>query len=194
MSASNRRWSRCVCLPLPSRLALLRLAHLPQNNFHKRWDVVIVLSLLFTALVTPFEVAFLRTQLNVLFFINRFVDIIFLLVSELHRAGRGAHGLVKRGRRRLAKGVRMEWSVCGLGGGGRLLSFCPLCEEAFCVCAQVLKHVLLTASCPTLQCLCTCAPGHGPELHHRSVRREGGPVAVHTEGHLGGVHRRVVLD
>jgi len=36
--------------------------------------------LLFTASVTPFEVAFLETNLDPLFAINRVVDLLFLLV------------------------------------------------------------------------------------------------------------------
>jgi hypothetical protein len=51
-----------------------------QNAFFKRWDIIIVLSLLFTATVTPFEVAFLRTSLNTLFLVNRVVDCVFLVV------------------------------------------------------------------------------------------------------------------
>ena len=45
-----------------------------------RWDIVMTLLLLYTAVVTPFEVAFLSGGLNdlVLFVINRVVDVLFI--------------------------------------------------------------------------------------------------------------------
>jgi len=43
----------------------------------KRWDGLMVALLVYTALFTPFEVAFLETDLNILFFWNRFVDAAF---------------------------------------------------------------------------------------------------------------------
>ena len=52
-----------------------------QMTFFSRWDVYIILLLLFTAIVTPVEVAFLQTTLGALFFINRAVDLSFLIVS-----------------------------------------------------------------------------------------------------------------
>lgn len=59
-----------------------------QNAFFKRWDIVIVLALLFTATVTPFEVAFLRTSVNTIFFVNRAVDCVFLVVRvAIHSCG-----------------------------------------------------------------------------------------------------------
>ena len=39
-----------------------------------------MLCLIFTALVTPVEVAFLKTQIDTLFFINRVIDLIFVVV------------------------------------------------------------------------------------------------------------------
>jgi hypothetical protein len=49
----------------------------------QRWDIVTMLSLLFTAVVTPVEVAFLATALNGLFVLNRLVDMIFIVVRAL---------------------------------------------------------------------------------------------------------------
>lgn len=49
--------------------------HHPFRNY---WDVIIILALLFTCIVTPFEVAFLTPVINALFIINRFIDFIFL--------------------------------------------------------------------------------------------------------------------
>lgn len=51
----------------------------PQGSFMMFWDMFTVAFLLFTAIVTPFEVAFLETDLNsALFWINRAVDLFFL--------------------------------------------------------------------------------------------------------------------
>ena len=50
----------------------------PRSTFQSRWDLFIVLLLLFTAIVTPWEVAFLTPAWNWLYFVNRFVDIGFL--------------------------------------------------------------------------------------------------------------------
>merc|ERR1719399_2505198 len=44
----------------------------------KQWDVVMVVCLLFTAAVTPYEVAFLETEWNALFWLNRLVDLLFV--------------------------------------------------------------------------------------------------------------------
>jgi len=43
----------------------------------KQWDLVMMICLLFTAVLTPFEVAFLQTTLDLLFIINRVVDALF---------------------------------------------------------------------------------------------------------------------
>lgn len=61
------------------RIALLPQEFLldPQCPYLKYWDVVILSALCYTALVTPYEVAFLETGLNPLFFFNRFIDCIF---------------------------------------------------------------------------------------------------------------------
>jgi hypothetical protein len=53
-----------------------------QNAFFRKWDIVVVVAVLFTATVTPFEVAFLKTSLNGLFVVNRLVDVVFLTVRH----------------------------------------------------------------------------------------------------------------
>jgi len=51
----------------------------PLNHwFRGYWDAVIIIALLFTAIVTPFEVAFLEPAISALFIVNRFVDVTFL--------------------------------------------------------------------------------------------------------------------
>jgi hypothetical protein len=49
----------------------------PNSLFMRRWDFFMVVLLGFTALVTPFEVAFLESGVDALFFINRMVDLGF---------------------------------------------------------------------------------------------------------------------
>eukprot|EP00500_Bicosoecida_sp_ms1_P000700 CAMPEP_0203808006 /NCGR_PEP_ID=MMETSP0115-20131106/1370_1 /ASSEMBLY_ACC=CAM_ASM_000227 /TAXON_ID=33651 /ORGANISM="Bicosoecid sp, Strain ms1" /LENGTH=879 /DNA_ID=CAMNT_0050716689 /DNA_START=358 /DNA_END=2994 /DNA_ORIENTATION=- len=50
----------------------------PSSSFMKYWDIWVVTLLVYTAFLTPFEIAFLETQLNALFFFNRLVDLSFL--------------------------------------------------------------------------------------------------------------------
>jgi hypothetical protein len=39
----------------------------PTSPYCQQWDIAVLLALVFTALVTPFEVAFLKSELNALF-------------------------------------------------------------------------------------------------------------------------------
>jgi hypothetical protein len=41
------------------------------------WDITVIIALLFTAIITPYEVALINTDVNAMFFINRLFDIIF---------------------------------------------------------------------------------------------------------------------
>ena len=51
----------------------------PRTWYMRRWDLVTLILLLFTAIVTPVEVAFMETVLwSVLFLINRSVDCLFI--------------------------------------------------------------------------------------------------------------------
>ena len=52
---------------------------MPNSHMMKRWEQVTVFLLLFTALVTPFEIAFLGTKFDALFVLNRLVDGGFLI-------------------------------------------------------------------------------------------------------------------
>jgi hypothetical protein len=63
---SKGRWHCCLTID-------------PRTDWMKVWDGLIIILLIFTTYVTPYEVAFLSTRLNPLFFINRFVDLVFLL-------------------------------------------------------------------------------------------------------------------
>lgn len=56
----------------------------PNGRFMQKWDVLTAVALIFTSIVTPFEVGFLETKINFLFAINRFVDVVFLSDMLLH--------------------------------------------------------------------------------------------------------------
>lgn len=61
------------------RLEEPRFLILPETKWMQRWDMCTFLALIFTALVTPYEVACLSAQLNGLFFVNRLIDGIFIV-------------------------------------------------------------------------------------------------------------------
>ena len=50
----------------------------PSTKFMQKWDFFMLALLLFTASVTPYEVAFLQPQFDFLFAINRLVDLAFV--------------------------------------------------------------------------------------------------------------------
>ena len=55
---------------------------LPESKYIQRWDLVTLGALIFTAFVTPYEVALLESpetwgEVDALFFVNRFIDLIF---------------------------------------------------------------------------------------------------------------------
>jgi len=50
----------------------------PSSVLMRKWDLVTLGALLFTATVTPYEVAVLATKLNTLFVVNRVVDAVFV--------------------------------------------------------------------------------------------------------------------
>jgi len=51
----------------------------PFSDFMTKWDQVIMIVLVWTALVTPFEVSFLSPSVNWLFIFNRLIDCLFLV-------------------------------------------------------------------------------------------------------------------
>lgn len=55
----------------------------PQSTFMRTWDFLMIVLLFFTAVVTPFEVAFLETSVNALFVLNRLIDALFIWVRDL---------------------------------------------------------------------------------------------------------------
>ena len=52
----------------------------PRSEFRKKWDIVMILLLLFTATVTPFEVGMgIPTKMGGLFVVNQFVNLAFIV-------------------------------------------------------------------------------------------------------------------
>lgn len=51
----------------------------PMSPYTAKWDIFVLLLLMFTAIVTPYEIAFFDVELNGLFIVNRIVDLGFLL-------------------------------------------------------------------------------------------------------------------
>lgn len=52
----------------------------PEGEFLEKWGIVIMIALVFTAVVTPFEVAFVNTTIdNPLFWFNRVIDLVFVV-------------------------------------------------------------------------------------------------------------------
>lgn len=49
------------------------------SPFRSKWDAIIILALVYTALVTPVDTVFLKVDLNFLFWVNRVVDTIFVV-------------------------------------------------------------------------------------------------------------------
>lgn len=50
----------------------------PNSDYMLVWDLIVAACLVFTATVTPVEIAFLKPGYNFLYFVNRFVDIVFV--------------------------------------------------------------------------------------------------------------------
>ena len=55
----------------------------PQSVFMRRWDISMIVALFLTAIVTPFEVSFLRSStygdpVDALFIFNRVLDVVFI--------------------------------------------------------------------------------------------------------------------
>jgi potassium voltage-gated channel Eag-related subfamily H protein 7 len=83
----------------------------PSSKAMKRWDAVMLLLLLFTATVTPYEVAFLETKLNNLFVVNRLVDCGFLLdmFIQFFLAYSDLEGKTVIDHKRIAKRYLQSW-------------------------------------------------------------------------------------
>jgi len=66
----------------------------PKSSALKRWDIFVMLLLLYTAVVTPYEVAFVEPELDFWFFLNRFIDLSFFTVRHVAMLFRHPHTCV----------------------------------------------------------------------------------------------------
>jgi len=83
---------RGVCKPFSQAL-------LPFSKHVERWDMLIMSLLIFTSAVTPFEVAFLESQVGILFIINCAMDVCFItdMIMQFWMAYRDDLGKQGRG-------------------------------------------------------------------------------------------------
>jgi hypothetical protein len=51
----------------------------PNSRFLQQWEVLLAVCLVYVVFMTPYEAAFLRLQWNYLFWVNRAVDLVFLV-------------------------------------------------------------------------------------------------------------------
>jgi len=87
-----------------------RFLIMPDTPMMQRWDLVILTCLLFTATVTPYEVAFTETSINAMFLINRLVDLLFLcdMLKEF-KLMYWANGRLIRNRRMIVERYLKSW-------------------------------------------------------------------------------------
>jgi hypothetical protein len=83
----------------------------PLSPGMKTWDAVMLLLLLFTATITPFEVSFLETKINPLFAVNRIVDCGFLcdMIFQFFISYTDVDGKHVLDHRRIAKRYIHSW-------------------------------------------------------------------------------------
>jgi hypothetical protein len=91
----------------------------PNCAFMRRWDIVTILALFFTAVVTPYEVAVLETSLDALFVANRFIDAVFVFDMGLqfvlmYRASDAKGGAMVRDTRKIRQHYLRGWFVLDL--------------------------------------------------------------------------------
>lgn len=102
---------------------------LPDSVYMQRWDIVTLLALMFTAFVTPYEVALLESEVDYfkintwdpLFVVNRLIDLIFLkdMVMQFFLAFRlkskgGTSGLLVRNFRAIRRNYLSSWFTIDL--------------------------------------------------------------------------------
>eukprot|EP00937_MAST-01D_sp_MAST-1D-sp2_P003836 g3836.t1 len=95
----------------------------PGSDMMRRWDATIVLALLFTAIVTPYEVSVMKAisypQVDALFVVNRFVDIIFVVdivlkFFTMYRQPNSKGGGWVRNQRLIARHYARRWFAVDL--------------------------------------------------------------------------------
>ena len=79
------------------------------SRFFSRWSKLLGLALVFTALVTPWEVSFLTTSPVALFIVNRFVDLIFIIDVAVNFLVMYQEGSEEEGRRWVFQRSKIAW-------------------------------------------------------------------------------------
>ena len=89
---------------------------LPHSKGMQRWDVCTLVALVFTAIVTPVEVAFCETALNALFVINRGVDLVFVadMVVNFYLAYSDERGMLVQSVPLIARRYLRSWFAIDL--------------------------------------------------------------------------------
>jgi potassium voltage-gated channel Eag-related subfamily H protein 7 len=83
----------------------------------KQWDIFIAVLLIYTAYVTPYEVAFLETKFNAMFVVNQFVNLSFFcdMVKTFFTAHLDKeHGVLQGDLSKIAKNYMMSWFIIDL--------------------------------------------------------------------------------
>jgi hypothetical protein len=77
----------------------------------QNWDLVMIGALVFTATITPYEVAFIQGDFNALFAVNRFVDLLFLtdMVLQFFLMYKDGDSKLVRSKRRIARKYLRSW-------------------------------------------------------------------------------------
>eukprot|EP00939_MAST-03C_sp_MAST-3C-sp1_P000227 g227.t1 len=85
----------------------------PHSIVMHYWDLVMAVLLVYTALVTPYEVGFLETRIDILFAINRVVDTGFIMdtVLQFYLPFVDNRGTVCKSRKAIAKHYVQTWFV-----------------------------------------------------------------------------------
>ena len=88
-----------------------------ESPFISQWDIVTVYALLFTALVTPYEIGFVDLSLDPLFWINRLVDTVFLadIVLNFFISYTDEKGDAVKDLRRIGKRYLGTWFCIDIG-------------------------------------------------------------------------------
>lgn len=81
-AAGSRAADGTVMMPPPAKTAFRPGIIDPRSQWLRNWELVVLLVLVYTATVTPYEVAFFQPAFNTLFLVNRLVDFTFFVVRS----------------------------------------------------------------------------------------------------------------
>jgi len=84
---------------------------LPTSAFSQNWDIVMTFLLTYVAIVTPFDTSFLTPSVDGLFFVNRWMDMMFLydMILQFNTAFPNEFGELEKSRPRIAQSYLSGW-------------------------------------------------------------------------------------